>query len=77
MRKIIVVLALALGLGGVGSALAQEGPPEDGFSCEITNPAEARAKESSSKAPSGGAQRGEDEASDTAQFNFCDQYGSN
>ena len=76
MRKLVVVLALALALTGVGSALAQGAPLEDGFSCAITNPAEERAKEEASRAPSGGAVRGEEEASDTAQFNFCDQYGS-
>lgn len=75
MRKLAVVLGLTLGLSGVGLTLAQ-GPPEDGFSCERTNPAETRAKEASSRAPSGGADRGETEADDTAQFNFCDQYGS-
>lgn len=74
MRKLVLVLALTLGLNGAGSAFAVE--LEDGFTCQFTNPAEANAKESSSGAPIGGAAHGEATASATAQFNFCDQYPS-
>ena len=74
MWRSTVVVALALVVGGGGPALAAA--PEDGFSCEYTNRAEAIAKQGSSGAPSGGAERGEESAArqGNAQFNFCDAY---
>jgi hypothetical protein len=70
----VLTIFLVLGVGGAASAAA----PEDGFSCEYTNKAEVKAKEGSSGAPSGGAERGEVAASKQgiSQFNFCDAYGS-
>ena len=75
MWRSTVVVALALVVRGAGPALAAA-PLEDGFSCEYTNRAEAIAKQGSSGAPSGGAERGEESAArqGNAQFNFCDAY---
>ena len=75
MWRAMVVVALALVVGGAGPALAAA-PLEDGFSCECRNRAEAIAKQGSSGAPSGGAERGEESAAGQgkAQFNFCFAY---